>query len=298
MTSANFLVLVALIGELGFMAISILAKRLRTNGVGSRSILAVYGLTLPVWIAAVAYFVSTGQMNWPWPYLVCLLLWLGTCYFLNLGTIYISAFQSLSEGTGYRFGFSAMIALLADLFIFGTEFHPAVIVAISLLFAGGILLHMNRVKQDFQSTKLVPLHLKLGFVLLVSLAEVSTYALFKYAATMQDTIYAHNAVFQSMLFLMFLVIGGKVMVRDCKQGYFPVPYMIALCGFLIIAASADAVALAGLPVTLFIMFSLIRTACFAVHDIKTKEIALNATSIAAIALIAAGIASTVLIRGF
>lgn len=294
--SANFIVLAALIGELGFMAINILAKRLRNAGVSSRAVLACYGLSLPVWVAGLCYFAGTGQIHLPWPYLLCLAAWLAVCYGMNFGTVFISAFQSLSEGTGYRFGFSVMIALLADVVIFHTAFHPAVIVSIAMLFAGGIVLHLNRVKMDLHSSKLVKLRYKIGFVFLVSLAEVATYALFKYAAGMQDNVLAHNAMFQTPLLIIFLAMGGRVMANDVRQGYMPLPFIAGIAVLLLVAASADAVAMAGLPVTLFIMFSLIRAACFAVHDIRSGEVPFTPMTVAAIALIAGGVVSTAFIH--
>lgn len=296
--SASFIILMALIGELGFMAASILARRLRTGGTSSRAVLGAYGLTFPLWAGLAAYFALSGQLDVTWPYLLCVLVWLGVCYLLNFGTVFISPFQSLSESTGYRFGFSVLIALAVDLLVFKTTFNPHLLLVLGALFLGGVLLHMARVKQDYSSSRLVPLHYKLGFVVLVSLAEVATYALFKYGASLQDSVFAHNAVMQGALFALFIILGGRVMLRDSRAGYLPTSYILAFMGLVIIAVSADAIAIAGLPVTLFIMFSLIRSAFFAVHDIKTREAPFGITTIAALVLIASGIVMAFLIKGF
>ena len=56
----------------------------------------------------------------------------------------------------------------------------------------------------------------------------------------------------------------------------------------LVAAVADGFAIAGLSLTLFVMFSLIRMSAFAVHDMKTGEIPLSLQTILAIGLIACG----------
>lgn len=295
-SGAAFYILMALVGELGFMTISILAKRLRNRGISTLSLIAAYGMTLPVWIAAAAFLSVHGEIHFSPAYLLCIAAWLGTCFFLNFGSIYITRFQSLSEGTGYRFGFSTLIALAIDLLVFGTEFHPSVLIVIAMLFTGGIFLHLSREKAVEHQNMKIPLPKRLGFIFIVSLAEVATYALFKYGAGLQDSVLFHNALSQALMFSVFLAAGGRVLHRDYKGGQFPVIYLVALFALMIVAAVADGFAIAGLPVTLFIMFSLIRAACFAVHDIKSGELPLTWSSGFALVLIAAGIASTFMVK--
>lgn len=296
MTSASFCLLMALIGEFGFMSISILAKRLRNRGITTLSLIAAYGLTLPVWAVAVGYYALQGQLQLSWAYAAILSAWLGTCFFLNFGSIYLTRFQSLSEGTGYRFGFSTLIALFVDLLIFKTTFHPTVLMIIIMLFCGGFLLHLSREKTVSDPAMRLPLPQRLGFILLISLAEVSTYGLFKLAAGMQISVFLHNSLSQMLMFMVFLAAGGRTLRQDYKDRNFPSLYLIALFVLMIVAAVADGYAIAGLPVTLFIMFSLIRTACFAAHDIQTSEMKLTPLSGLALVLIAVGLACTVMIK--
>jgi hypothetical protein len=138
----------------------------------------------------------------------------------------------------------------------------------------------------------------LGFVALVSVAEVAAYALFKYGATMQDSVFAHNALSQALLFTLFLVMGGRIMIRDNKDGYLPMPYIIGFMVLVVIALSANAVAIAALPITLFVMFSLIRAACFTVQDVKARGVGFSVSTILALVLIAAGMALTLTLQGF
>lgn len=296
--SATLIILMALIGEVGFMVINAMARRLRVGGGSSRAVLGAYGLVLPIWAGAVAYFAMNGQLALHWTYLLCVAVWLGVSYALNFGTVFINSFQSLSEGTGYRFGFSVLLALLIDVFVFKTSFSPELLLVLGTLFAGGVILHLGRAKQDYKHTRLVPLHLKMGFVALVSVAEVAAYALFKYGATMQGSIFAHNALSQALLFTMFLVMAGRIMMRDNKDGYLPVPYIVGFMVLVLVAVSANAVALAALPITLFVMFTLIRAACFTVQDIKARGVGFSVSTILALVLIAAGIALTLTLQGF
>jgi hypothetical protein len=160
--SATLIILMALIGEVGFMVINAMARRLRVGGGASRAILGAYGLTLPLWAGVLTYFAMNGQLELQWPYLLCVAVWLGVCYAMNFGTVFISSFQSLSEGTGYRFGFSVLLALLLDVVVFKTSFSPELLLVLGTLFAGGFFLHIGRAKQDYKNTRLVPLHLKIG----------------------------------------------------------------------------------------------------------------------------------------
>lgn len=293
----TFILLLALLGEFAFMVINAMARRLRVNGGASRAVLGAYGLTLPLWAGALAYFAMNGQLDLHWPYLLCVAVWLGVCYALNFATVFVNSFQSLSEGTGYRFGFSVILALLIDMLVFKTAFSSELLLVLGTLFAGGVMLHLGRAKQDYKNTRLVPLHLKLGFVALVSVAEIATYALFKYGATMQDSIFAHNALSQGLLFTLFLVMAGRVMMRDNRDGYLPVPYIIGFMALVVVAVSANAVAIAALPITLFVMFSLIRAACFTVQDIKAREVAFSVSTILALVLIAVGMVLTLTLQG-
>lgn len=296
--TASLIILMALIGEFGLMAINSMARRLRMRGGASRAIIGAFGLTLPLWLAAFTYFSMSGQLALHWPYLLCVTVWLGVSYGLNFGTVFNSSFQSLSEGTGYRFGFSVAAALALDILVFKTSFSPELLVVLGTLFVGGVLLHLGRAKQDYKNTRLVPLHLKMGFVLLVSVAEIAAYALFKYAATMQDSIFAHNALSQALLFALFLVMGGRIMMRDNRDGYLPMPYIIAFMALVVVAVSANAVAIAAMPLTLFAMFSLIRAAIFAVQDVKSRDVRFRTGTVLALVLIPAGILLAVLLKGF
>lgn len=296
--SITLILMMALIGELAFMVINAMARRLRVGGGSSRAVLGAYGLALPIWAGAVAYFAMNGQLVLHWPYLLCVAVWLGVSYALNFGTVFINSFQSLSEGTGYRFGFSVILALLIDVLVFKTSFSPELLLVLGALFAGGVILHLGRAKQDYKHTRLVPLHLKMGFVALVSVAEVAAYALFKYGATMQGSIFAHNALSQALLFAMFLVMAGRIMMRDNKDGYLPLPYIVGFMVLVLVGVSANAVALAALPITLFIMFTLVRAAVFTVQDIKARDVGFSVSTILALVLIAAGIALAMTLKGF
>lgn len=296
--SITLILMIALIGELAFMVINSMARRLRVGGGSSRAVLGAYGLALPIWAGAVVYFAMNGQLALHLPYLLCVAVWLGVSYALNFGTVFINSFQSLSEGTGYRFGFSVILALLIDVLVFKTSFSPELLLVLGTLFAGGVILHLGRAKQDYKHTRLVPLHLKMGFVALVSVAEVAAYALFKYGATMQGSIFAHNALSQALLFAMFLVMAGRIMMRDNKDGYLPMPYIVGFMVLVLVGVSANAVALAALPITLFVMFTLVRAAVFTVQDIKARDVGFSVSTILALVLIAAGIALAMTLKGF
>lgn len=286
-------VLMAVIGELGFLALAILQKRLRNRGAQTKAILASYGLTLPVWIAIIpGFLIFAGQsIEVTQVYLLIVAAWLCACFFLNFGAVYLMRYQSMSDGTGYRFGFTVLLALLADVFIFSTGLSYEKLVTLCMLFAGGTILHFSR-QQHINADMTMPLAKRLAAIFVIALAEVATYSLFKYGAALQPSSILHNAVLSILLFTTFLLLGGREMVRENKDGKLPSLYLVALVVILVPACLADGLAMAALPVSVFVMFSLIRAVAYAVHDIKTKELLLTPANGLAIALIIGGLVYT------
>lgn len=282
-----FYILMAVIGELGFMSLGILSKRLRNRGVQTLSILGVYGFLAPLAMLTAAWFIYKGQADLGIQYALIVAAWLAVCFALNFGNTWLTRFQSLSDGSGYRFGFTVFWALVADLLFFQHQFSPEKVVALILLFSGGTALHFARQK-TVEATLQIPLIKRLSIVMFLSLVEAATYFLFKLGTTMQSSDLFHNALSQMLLFSIFLVMGWRSYQSDRGAQHLPLPYVVALMVLMLVAAVADGFAIAGLSLTLFVMFSLIRMSAFAVHDMKTGEIPLSLQTILAIGLIACG----------
>src|SRR4051812_13277226 len=114
-----FYILAALTGELGFLTINVLNKRLRNKDIRTLTVFGMYGLLFPVWLAVVLWLLMEGRADLNTSYLLTLSLWLVLVVAFNFSTIYLTRFQSLSEAAGYRFGFTVLCALLADTLFFG-----------------------------------------------------------------------------------------------------------------------------------------------------------------------------------
>ncbi len=282
-----FYLLMAFIGELGFMALSILSKRLRNRGVKTLSILGVYSLLTPVWVGMAAWFLFRGQTDLSFQYMVVVAAWVCVCFTLNFGSTWLMRFQSLTDGSGYKFGFTVFWALIADLLFFQHDFSMEKALALLLLFGGGTVLHFSRQTVVVDALRM-PLAKRLGIIMFLALVEASTYFLFKVGATMQSSDLFHNALSQALLFSIFFIMGWKAYQSDKAFGHFPTSYAVILTALLLVAAVADGFAIAGLSLTLFVMFSLIRMAAFAVHDMKTGEILVSFKTILAVSLIACG----------
>lgn len=282
-----FYILMALVGELGFMGLGILSKRLRNKGVKTLSILGVYGLLTPAWVLMALWFMYQGQADIGIKYMLVLAAWVCVCFILNFGNTWLTKFQSLTDGSGYKFGFTVFWALLADVLFFQHEFSLIKAFALFLLFSGGTVLHISRQKIVVDALRM-PLLKRLAIVMFLSLIEASTYFLFKVGTTMQSSDLFHNALSQTLLFTIFMVMGWKSFQSDRAFGHIPMAYMIALVGLMLVAAVADGFAIAGLSLTLFVMFTLIRVSAFAVHDMKTGEIPLSYKTLLAVGLIACG----------
>jgi len=291
-----FFILMAILGEIGFMTLAVLGKRLRNRGVVTRSILGAYGLLSPVWAALALYFIIQGDATFTPIYCGLVAVWIGICYILNSGTLFISKFQSLSEGVGYRFSLTALCAFVVDSVFFNTTFNPQSLISMGLLFLGGTALSFSRQKQVESNLK-IPVFQRLGIILFLAVVEVATYSLFKMGAQMQESYLFHNVLSQALLFPVFFLIGRTYLISDIKTGIFPTFYIWAMMGLMLAAAIAEGFAIAGLPVSLIIMFSLIRVVVYALHDIKTRELPLTPLNGLSIAMIAAGLVYTVVLKG-
>ena len=295
-TTLDFLILAALVGELGLVGINTIAHCLRTQGVGTKSILAACGLSLPVW--AVMVFSLSGELNFPWQYLVAILVWMGLSYGVKIGTRFSVGTQGPGEGMAMRFVFASLFAVLIDMVVFGAQYSQQLMMTLGLFFVGGVLIHAHRFKMELKPAKLIKVQFKLGFAAGIALAEVAALAVFKYGASFQGNGYAHVAVFMLLASVMYLAFGGKALMHDKKTGYMS---LCAIAGFAIlavVAGTAGGLALAGVPVALFVMFSLLRGAWFAMCDMKTQTVPFNPVTAAGIVFVVLGLLSTILITSF
>ncbi len=290
-----FYIVMAIIGELSFTAVNIILKRLRNRGAQTLAVMAAYGLLAPLWIAAALYFILQGRIDFTGPYMLVVGLWFMVCYLLNFGSQYLARFQSLSDGTGYKFGAITLWALLADILIFKHQFSGLTVIVLLLLFSGGTVLHFAREKSVGQGLRM-PLSKRLPAILILSLIETSTYFLFKQGALMQESILAHNAFLQALIFSVFLVTGLKALRQDRHAGHIPTFYILILLPVMLVACVADGFAMVGLPLTLFVMFPLLRAIIFAVHDIITGELPFTRLTVAAILLIVTGLGLMVTLK--
>lgn len=282
-----FYILMAFIGELGFMGLGVLSKRLRNKGVQTLSVLGLYGVLTPVWALLAAWFVFQGQTDIGIKYLVVLGAWICVCFTLNFGNTWLMRFQSLSDGSSYKFGFAVLWALIADLVFFQHEFSSIKVLALVLLFSGGTVLHFSRQKVVADALRM-PLPKRLVIIMGLSLVEASTYFLFKLGAGMQVSDLFHNALSQALLFSIFFAMGWRSFQTDRAAGHVPAIYAIAMLTLMLVACVASGFAIAGLPLTLVVMFTLIRMSVFAVHDMKTGEIPASLKVIMSVIFIVCG----------
>ncbi len=282
-----FYIVMALIGELGFMGLGILSKRLRNRGVQTLSILGLYGVLTPVWVLLAGWFLWHGQFDIGTKYVVVLAAWICICFILNFGNTWLTRFQSLSDGSGYKFGFTVFWALVADLVFFQHEFSSEKVLALFFLFSGGTVLHFSRQKIVDDSLHMA-LPRRLAIIMGLSLVEALTYFLFKLGAGMQASDLFHNAVSQALLFSLFLFMGWRSLQSDKVAGHVPPFYAVVLVLLMLVACIADGFAIAGLSLTLFVMFTLIRMSAFAVHDMSSGEIPVSLKTVLAISSIVCG----------
>lgn len=295
-TSLDLLILAALIGELGLVAINSMAHCLRTKGVGMKSILAACGLSLPVWV--VMFFCHSGDLVMPWQYIAAVLVWMVLSYGISIGTRFSVGTQGPAEGMALRFVFVAIFAVLADCIVFGTQYSPALMTTLGLFFVGGVLIHFNRFCLELKPAKLIKIQYKIGFAAAIALAEVAAFALFKFGASMQVNPYVNVSVFMALSSLIYLFFGIKALMHDKKTGYMSVCKIAAFAVAAAVAWTAGGVALAGIPVALFALFTVVRGAWFAMCDMKSGTVKFSPVTAAGVIFVILGLLSTLMITGF
>jgi hypothetical protein len=283
-----FLIIAALIGEVSFMCVNLCNKRLRNNGTSTQTVLALSGLTAPIWIMLSVYFFYTSKVEISFDYILALGGWLALCLFFNYGGVYLSRFQSLSEGTGYKFAMSIIFAWLVDYFFFTPVAEAGQSVSILLCFFGGLLLSVNRDK-SVSEDMVMPLWKRLIATSVLAIVGILMYSTYKVGANIQESPLVHLSISHAILLCVLLVFGTKKLRVDVTSGAVPYWYIIALFFLMLIAATASTYAIAGLSITYLMLFALIRSTVFAVHDMWTKELNPTAMNIGAVVMILSGI---------
>lgn len=283
-----FFILAALIGEISFMLVSIYNKRMRNKEAQSTSVLAIYGLTSPIWLILAVYYGVSGQIVFTPYYALILGVWLVVNLFFNYGAVYLTRFQSLSEGAGYKFGVSLLFAWLVDLLFFEPVVGIEQSLPILCCFIGGVWLSLTR-DNTVKSDMTIPLWQRISFISFLSFLEIIMYSTYKIGAQIQDSPLVHLSLAHAILIPVFLLIGYKSLRTDIKKKVFVPFYIWVVCGLLTVGIFAETYAIYGLPITLLIMFYLIRTSIFAIHDMWTKELQISVMNVSAIMLILSGI---------
>jgi hypothetical protein len=287
-----FFIIMAVLGEIAILGLTSAARSLRISGGKSRAVYGAMGLSAVIWVPLACYFLQVYSVNISPYYLLALVAWVAINYGLAFGSRFLSGLQGASEATSYRFALSVVLAIILDLTIFHVSFTPKLWTVIGLLAAGGVLLHVPR-KTGFEAPKggksVVPLKLKAGVIVLGSVLDISAFALFKFAAQSQGNVLVHNALFQAALGIVFLIAGCKTLKTDVRQNYMPVVCALLIAVLAIIASSANAYAVTGLPLSLFVMFSLIRGMIAKVRDINDINAKPHPAFIASFVMIAVGL---------
>ena len=280
--------LMATLGELCFLSINIANKRLRNANVKAASILAIYSLTLPVWAILSVYLYFTQTVTITAPYLILLGIWTGVNFIHNFGFITLHRYQSLSESTAFAFAFTFLGALLVDVFVFQIEFHWPTLIGIFLTFIGGLLHVISR-------KGLIPSHLHIHtgkkLIIIVALCAFTIIMTTTYKQTilMQQNQMFHIAFSHTFLFMLFGALGTKAFISDASHLKIPISYILLIFVFLIIAVITASYAIAGLPLTYLVLFTLLKSFLYLVHDIWTKELKMDIKNISACGLIISGV---------
>ncbi len=277
----------ALLSEIGYFISTIISKQLRNRDIDSLSILGIHALSLPIWIAVFIYLLQTEKnIIFSTEYLLITTAWTALCFAINLGGIFIIKFQSLSENSGLTLGISTIFAVLYDHFLFNDTTSLLKTIPIIGCIIGGIQLSNIREKHNINTTSTISFIKKIPLIIALSLMSITMLSLYKKGLHIQqDHLFIHISLSHILLFVSIGLFGYTKTFTKIKCGALPIKTTAFLVTVSIVTAIFASLAINALPITLIILFTLLRSISYAVHDFYTKEIPLNITSLATIFIV-------------
>lgn len=115
------------------------------------------------------------------------------------------------------------------------------------------------------------------------------YSTYKISANIQASPLVHLALSHAILIPVIFMAGAKKLYDDVQTGRVHKGYLLALFCLILVGATAETYAIAGLPITFLVLFYLIRSTVFAIHDMWTKELTISAMNVVAVTMVLGGI---------
>ena len=271
--------------KITFSLIVILWKGLRNKGVSTLSSLSIYVFSIPVLLLLGLMALRENEVILSGAYMAIVLLWLIPVFVSNLFDVYLLKYQALTEQSSYKLAIATFLAILIDIFVFNTQYSVWILIAAFLFFIGGSILSRNKLEKIHN----VPLVAVFLLVAAIAGLDVVEYALYKEGLLLQSSILFHILISQSLLFILFFILGFRKFIPDLKSRRVSVKDIVTINVLIVIYVVLEAIALKELPLVVVVSASILPLVLYSAFDFRNKELVLSYKSVLALFLVMLGI---------
>lgn len=269
----------------------------RKVGVDTKTVVSASSIfALPVFIFTLGYILLSSDNSFTFnnKWLFYSGIWIITCFVTNIMSYYIMRNISMTQFGIFTKVASILFSIIADIFIFDFKFPVLSIIAITLMFIGGITIDNYNEKSKKENIKTSLLYVIL-VIFLIRFIDIFQTASFKELAIIQKNPTFFVAFLQTALFIPLSFIGFNGMVRAVKKGLIKIKDMIYLAFLIVIICFAEPYVYKNLPLTILTSLGLLRIGFSYIYDVKFKNLEKNRKSLIALGMIIIGSLILVLI---
>lgn len=287
-------IIAALISQFGFLVIALLNKRRRAHSVATLSLLAAYGVTIPVWLLMMIWQYAHGNGVFSSGYLAYVAIWFVACVAVNFGSVYLVRFQSMSESTGLNFAFSNLWAILIDWLAFGAGLQWQELTAIFITVSGATTIAFKR-RSGALLANIAPWK-KIAAVIGITACSAITLFAYKKGISYQPSIFFHIAFTHALLLSTYALVGAQCLKSDLVAGRISPRHLVCIFFLLLVSVISLSIAIAGLPLVILILFTLVSSAIYLAHDVIAKEFHMTPIAVLGCFLTIIGIIAMALLK--
>lgn len=262
----------------------------RKNGISTATTISASSIfALPVFIITLfytLYFSNSGftfDNNW----LFYSGVWLITCFVTNIMSYYIFRNISITQFGIFTRVASILFSAIADIFIFKLSFPIASIIAITLMFIGGLSIDKYNLNAKKENIKTGLLYIIL-VIFLIRFIDIFQTSSFKELSIIQTNPLFFVGFLQTALFIPLSFIGLNGTIKAVKSGLIKTKDMIYLGFLIVLICFAEPYIYRDLPLTILTSLALLRIGVSYVYDVKKQNLQRNLKSIFALLMIIAG----------
>ncbi|PCI25654.1 hypothetical protein COB57_00330 [Candidatus Peregrinibacteria bacterium] len=264
--------LLVLINTVIWTVITIRWKELRNKNLSAISAFGLMCAGLPLWIATLVYLLlSSDNIVYTSDYFTFVVLWALPVIIGNLGNLFLMKYQTLSELSLYKLGFSTLMGMSADFYFFQTTFSYFTLCGIILFFISGFLLSQSKTKRSYD----LSFHIALTILFFLSINTVFQHSMYKSAVMLQTNPIVHAMTSQILVFTIFFFISYRSLKTDIMKKILNYKDFLTFGILIFFYTIIEALLFVKLPVSIILLLSILRLVLFAVYDAKNKDLSLS-----------------------